>query len=69
MIEFSIGPQTFHNAFCDLGSGINIMSMLTYDNLLGGPLSPTYVCLLMVDQTIRFLEGLARDILVKVQDS
>ena len=25
-IECSIGPQTFHNAFCNLGSGVNIMS-------------------------------------------
>ena len=43
MIEGSIGPQTFHNAFYDLGLSINIMSKVTYDNLLGGPLSPSYV--------------------------
>jgi hypothetical protein len=67
-ITCEIGPQIFHNAFCDLGSGVNIMAKVTYDNLLGGPLHPTFVRLQMADQTIRFPEGLARDILVKVQD-
>ena len=32
-IKCSIGQQTFHNALCDLGSGVNIMSKVTYDNL------------------------------------
>lgn len=67
-IESSIGPQDFNNAFCDLGSGVNIMSKVTYDNLLGTPLSPTFIRLQMADQTIWFPEGLARDILVRVQD-
>jgi hypothetical protein len=44
-IECSIRPQVFHNAFCDLGSGISVMSKVTYDNLLGGPLSPTFILL------------------------
>ena len=33
-IKCSIGQQTFHTAFYDLGSGVNIMSKVTYDNLL-----------------------------------
>ena len=44
------------------------MTKVTYDNLLGGPLDPTFVRLQMADQSIRFPEGLARDILVRVQD-
>jgi len=47
---------------------VNIMAKVTYENLLGGPLLPTFVRLQMVDQMIRFPEGLERDILVKVQD-
>jgi hypothetical protein len=43
------------------------MAKVTYENLLGGPLLPTFVHLQMADQTIQFTEGLARDILVKVQ--
>jgi hypothetical protein len=30
-ITCSIGPHVFHNAFCDLGASINIMSKVTYD--------------------------------------
>ena len=44
------------------------MAKVTYDNLLGGPLFPTCVHLQLADQTIRFPKGLARDILVKVQN-
>ena len=38
-ITCSIGPHVFHNAFCDLGASINIMSKVTYDKTLGGSLS------------------------------
>ena len=58
----------FHNTFYNLGSDVNNISKVTYDNLLGGPLSPTHIHLQMADQTIQFLEGIARDILVKIKD-
>ena len=41
-ITCSIGPHVFHSAFCDLGASINIMSKVTYDKTLGGPLSTTH---------------------------
>jgi len=41
-IECTIRQQVLHNAFCDLGSGVNFMSKVTYDNLIGEPLLPTY---------------------------
>ena len=67
-IECTIGQQVFHNTFCDLGSSVNIMSKVTYDNLIGEPLLPTYTQLQMADQTIRFPDGIAKDIFVKIQD-
>jgi len=30
-ITCSIGPHVFHNAFCDLGASINVMSKVIYD--------------------------------------
>jgi len=45
-ITCEIGPQIFHNAFSDLGSGVNIMGKVTYENLLGGGLAPN-ICLLV----------------------
>jgi hypothetical protein len=53
-IRCSSQRQVFNNAFYDLGSGVNIMSKVTYDNLLGEPLFPTYIQLQMADHTIWF---------------
>jgi hypothetical protein len=52
-----------------MGSGVNMMSKITYEYLFGNEsLYPTYVQLQMVDQSIRFPEGIARDVMVKIQD-
>jgi len=67
-ITCEIGPHPFHNVFCDLGSSVNIMSKVIYENLLRCVLLPTFMRLQMLDQTIQFLEGVAKDILVKIQD-
>jgi hypothetical protein len=68
-IECTINQKTFHNTFCDMGSGVNIMSKVTYEYLFGNePLYPTYMQLQMADQSIRFPKGIARDVMVKIQD-
>jgi hypothetical protein len=45
VITCSIGPHILHNAICDLGSSINIMSKETYDKLFYTPLASTSVYL------------------------
>jgi hypothetical protein len=43
-IECTIGQRIFHNTLCDIGSGVNIMSKVTYDYLFDDePLFPTYM--------------------------
>jgi hypothetical protein len=67
-IECTIGQKIFHKTFCDIGSGVNIMSKVTYKYLFGNkPLYLTYIQLQMVNQSIRFLY-VAKDIMVKIQD-
>jgi hypothetical protein len=44
-IVCSIRTRTFHNALCDLGSSVNIMSKGTYDKLFYTTLVPTLVYL------------------------
>jgi hypothetical protein len=69
MIECTIGQRIFHNTFYDIGSGVNIMSKVTYEYLFGNePLFPTYMQSQMADQSIRFLEGIAKNVMVKIQD-
>jgi len=68
-IECTIGQRIFHNTFCDIGLGVNIMSKVMYDYLFGDePLFPTYMQLQMADQSTRFPEGIGKDIMVKIQD-
>jgi hypothetical protein len=64
-----VGPHVIHNAFCDLGASMNIMSKVTYDEILGGPLSTTNFQLQMANQSLQNLEGVAKDILVKIRDA
>jgi hypothetical protein len=50
-IECTINQKIFHKIFCDMGSGVNIMSKVTYEYLFGNELLYlTYMQLQMVDQ-------------------
>jgi hypothetical protein len=68
-ITCSIGSHVFHNGFYDLGASINIMFKVTYDKILGGPLSAAHFQLQMVDQSLQTPEEVAKNILVKIRDT
>ena len=60
-IECTIGQRIFHKTFYNIGSGVNIMSKVTYEYLFGDePLFPTYMQLQMADQSIQFSEGIEK---------
>jgi hypothetical protein len=66
-IECTINQRIFCNTFCDIGSGANIISKVTYEYLFGNePLYPTYMQLQMADQSLRWPKGIAKDVLVKI---
>jgi hypothetical protein len=68
-IECTINQKIFCNTFCDIGSGANIMSKVTYEYLFGNePLYLTYMQLQMADQSLRWSKGIVKDVLVKIQD-
>jgi hypothetical protein len=69
MITCHIGTHTFHNALCDLGSSVNIMSKATYDKLFYTTLAPTLVYLQLADQFTSYLEGVAANLLAKVRSA
>jgi len=69
MIKCTIGQRIFHMTFYDIGSGVNIMSKITYEYLFGDePLFPIYMQLQMVDQSIQFLERIAKDVMIRIHD-
>src|SRR6185436_9380992 len=62
MIHCSIFDQYYEHALCDLGASVNIMPMVIYEKLLYPALSPTYMCVQLADSTIRYPEGIAKNI-------
>jgi hypothetical protein len=68
-IDCMIEGSTFYKMFCNIDSSINIMSTVTYKHLYHDrPLCPTYLQLQLADQSLRFLEGIAKDVIVKIRD-
>ena len=45
------------------------MPVVIYEKLLYPALSPTYMCVQLTDSTIRYPEGIAKNVLVRVRDS
>ena len=45
------------------------MPMVIYEKLLYPALSPIYMCVQLTDSTIRYPEGIAKNVLVRVRDS
>ena len=69
MISCSIFDQYYEHALCDLGASVKIMPMVIYKELLYPTLSPTYMCVLLADSTIRYPEEIAKNVLVRMRDS
>jgi hypothetical protein len=68
-IECTINRSSFQKAVYDTGSSINIMAKVTYEYLYGTiPLNPTYAQLQMVDQSFRFVDGIAKNVPVQIDD-
>ncbi|KAJ1257363.1 hypothetical protein BS78_K086200 [Paspalum vaginatum] len=62
----SIGTQHFDQALCDLGASVSVMLKEVFDKLTHATLAPTTMCLQLADQSIRYPDGIAEDILVKI---
>jgi hypothetical protein len=67
-IDCSIGDQHFSNALYDLGASVSVMPIAVYHKLNYSALEPTPMCLQLVDQSVRYLLGIAENILVKIRE-
>jgi hypothetical protein len=68
-IECTINQSSFQKAVCDTGLGVNIMAKVTYEYLYGTmPLYSTYAQLQMAYQTFQFIDGIAKDVPVQIDD-
>jgi len=66
-IDCSIGSYNFENALCDLGASVSVMPKKVLDKLNHSTLTPTSMCLQLVNQSIYYPTGIAKNILVKIQ--
>ena len=69
MISCSIYVKHFEQCLCDLGASVNIMPKVIYEELQYPALSPTTMLVQLAVSTIRYPEGIAEHIFVRVQDS
>ena len=68
-ILYSINRCYFYNTVRDTRSGVNIMAKVTYEFLYGTmPLDPTYAQLQLVDQSFHFVDGIAKNVIVQIED-
>ncbi len=61
-----IGEKTIPRPFCDLGAGINMLSVSEYKSMEMGPLKPTSVTIQVADRNILYPKGVIEDVLVNV---
>ena len=62
-----IGKVEFKRALCDSRASINLMPLSVVKRLSLGELTPTNMTLQMADRTMAQLEGVLKDVLIKVR--
>ncbi|KAJ1275318.1 hypothetical protein BS78_05G126800 [Paspalum vaginatum] len=67
-ISCSIGTQHFDQALCDLGASVSAMPKVIFDKLNHTALAPTAMCLQLADQSVRYPEGVAENIPVRIRN-
>jgi hypothetical protein len=69
MISCSIYDCFYDQALCDLGASVNINPKVIFEQLQYPALSPTWMCVQHADSTIRYPEGIVKNLLVRVKKS
>jgi hypothetical protein len=64
-----LGPFKVHHALCDWGASMNILAKMVYDFLDKDTLVPTPHQLRLADSAIMQPYGIAKDVLIELQDS
>jgi hypothetical protein len=68
MISYSIFDQSYTRALCDLGSSINIMPKVIFEQLQYPTLSQTRMFVQLGDSTVRHSEWIVENIYVQIQN-
>jgi hypothetical protein len=69
VINCSIFDCEFDHILCDLGASVNIMPKVTFEKLGYPSISPTTMCVPLADSTVRYPEGVVKNLMVKVKNT
>ena len=69
VINCSIFDCEFDYALCDLGASVNIMPKVTFEKLGYPSIFPTTMCVQLADSTVRYPEGVVKNLMVKVKNT
>nr|GEV40299.1 retrovirus-related Pol polyprotein from transposon TNT 1-94 [Tanacetum cinerariifolium] len=61
-----INSVCFDNTLVDLGASVSVMPLLTYLNLRLGELAHTKLTVELVDKTVKYPKGIAKNVLVRI---
>ncbi|GKE96124.1 reverse transcriptase domain-containing protein, partial [Tanacetum coccineum] len=61
-----INNLCFNKALADLGASISVMPFSTYTKLGLGELAPTKLIVELTDRTVKYLKGIAENVLVRI---
>src|SRR3954462_7042967 len=67
-ISCSIGKTDIHNALCDLGAGVSVMTYSLYKNLGLGEYSPISITLQMAHKSNKQPVGMIEDVLLRIDE-
>ncbi|GKD03542.1 retrovirus-related pol polyprotein from transposon TNT 1-94, partial [Tanacetum coccineum] len=65
-LPFYINNVCVDNALVDLGARVSVMPLLTYLNLGLGELAHTRLIVELADRTMKYLKGIAKNVLVRI---
>ncbi|XP_016172951.1 uncharacterized protein LOC107615401 [Arachis ipaensis] len=68
LIPCTIGDMTIERTLCDLGAGINLMPLSMMKKMLIGDVKPTRMSLQLPDRSLKILNGVVENLLVKVRE-
>ncbi|CAO2148691.1 unnamed protein product [Urochloa humidicola] len=65
-IPCSIGALVFERALCDLGASVSVMPKTVFEKLRLSEPEPTTMCLELADNSVRYPEGITKDVPVMI---
>ncbi|XP_019156905.1 PREDICTED: uncharacterized protein LOC109153492 [Ipomoea nil] len=68
VVPCTVKDLIFENALADLGASVSVMPSYVFDKLIISALTPTHITVRLADGSVRYLKGIAEDVLVRIKN-